>query len=281
MQYFTIQAHTHREAIDKMKLQYGENGKILTYRNIRLGGFLGMFSHEGVEVTGYIAENNSKKINITGYIAENNSKKINIQDEKLKILESAKKEQTLNYILKELKELKYDIGKTVAPIKKYPPAVEQIKELLYENDFSHEYTKQLCEKMLNDFSVIELENVGKMKGTVVEWIAEGIQIYEHRPQAEKQPTIITVVGPTGVGKTTTVAKLAALFGVAGNGKKPLSVRIITIDNYRIGAKQQIETYGDIMRIPVSFAETPSDLKKLIALYNDVDLILVDTIGKSQ
>jgi flagellar biosynthesis protein FlhF len=267
MQYFTIQAHTHREAIDKMKLQYGENGKILTYRNIRLGGFLGMFSHEGVEVTGYIAENNSKKINI--------------QDEKLKILESAKKEQTLNYILKELKELKYDIGKTVAPIKKYPPAVEQIKELLYENDFSHEYTKQLCEKMLNDFSVIELENVGKMKGMVVEWIAEGIQIYEHRPQAEKQPTIITVVGPTGVGKTTTVAKLAALFGVAGNGKKPLSVRIITIDNYRIGAKQQIETYGDIMRIPVSFAETPSDLKKLIALYNDVDLILVDTIGKSQ
>jgi flagellar biosynthesis protein FlhF len=268
MQYFTIQAYTHREAIDKMRLQYGENGKILTYRNIRLGGVLGFFSREGVEITGYIAENSTNK-------------KINIQDEKVKILETAKKEQTLSYILKELKELKYDIGKTVAPIRQHPPAIEKIKELLYENDFSSEYVKQIIEKMKNGFSIMDLENINKLQGVLVEWIGDSFTVYDDQEQEAKKPRIITVIGPTGVGKTTTVAKLAALYGLKSNGKKPLGVRIITIDNYRIGARQQIETYGDIMRIPVSFAETPSDLKKLIALYSDVDIILIDTIGKSQ
>jgi flagellar biosynthesis protein FlhF len=59
------------------------------------------------------------------------------------------------------------------------------------------------------------------------------------------------------------------------------VRIITIDSYRIGAKRQIEIYGEIMRIPVSSAETKEDLKKLLALHGDADIVLIDTIGKSQ
>ena len=97
----------------------------------------------------------------------------------------------------------------------------------------------------------------------------------------KKPRIFIVVGPTGVGKTTSIAKLAANFGLGNNGNAKENVRIITIDNYRIGAKKQIQIYGDIMRIPVSFAETDGDLKKYIALYSDVDIILIDTIGKSQ
>ena len=89
-----------------------------------------------------------------------------------------------------------------------------------------------------------------------------------------------VVGPTGVGKTTTIAKLAAIYGL-GDGRTPARrVRIITIDNYRIAAKQQIETYAEIMRIPVSLVESAEDLRKNIALYQDTDLILVDTIGRS-
>ncbi len=267
MQYFTIQAKSHREAIDKMRIQHGENGKILTYRNIRLGGFLGLFSKDGVEITGYVSEKNHKQNNI--------------QNEKMKVLETAKKEQTLNYILKELKELKYGIGKSIGIQQQDPPAIKRVKEILLENDFSLEYIGQITDKMCNRFSMMELENINKIQGDLIDWIAESVSIYDVDEQNAKKPKIITVIGPTGVGKTTTVAKLAALYGLENNGKKPLNVRIITIDNYRIGAKQQIETYGNIMRIPVSFAETPSDLKKLIALYNDIDIILIDTIGKSQ
>ncbi len=61
MQYFTIQARSNREAIEKMKVTYGEEARILTHRTVRLGGFLGMFASEGVEVTGYISEDGARK----------------------------------------------------------------------------------------------------------------------------------------------------------------------------------------------------------------------------
>ena len=82
----------------------------------------------------------------------------------------------------------------------------------------------------------------------------------------KIPKYVILVGPTGVGKTTTIAKLAAIYGFGHNGRKPVDVRMITIDNYRIGAKQQIDTYGSIMNIPVSGVESTQDLKKTLALY---------------
>ena len=90
------------------------------------------------------------------------------------------------------------------------------------------------------------------------------------------PKILIIVGPTGVGKTTTIAKLAAIYGLE-NGTQ---VRLVTIDNYKIAAKKQIETYADIMQIPVSFTESKEDLEKIIRLYQDVNVILIDTIGKS-
>ena len=61
MQYFTIQARSNREAIEKMKSTYGEEARILTHRSVKLRGFLGMFSSEGVEVTGYLSEDGSRK----------------------------------------------------------------------------------------------------------------------------------------------------------------------------------------------------------------------------
>jgi flagellar biosynthesis protein FlhF len=90
-----------------------------------------------------------------------------------------------------------------------------------------------------------------------------------------------LVGPTGVGKTTTIAKLAAIYGIENSGRRPLSVRMITIDAFRIGAKDQIEDFGDIMEIPVSYIDNRRDLRREIDLYREeTDLILVDTIGRS-
>jgi len=93
--------------------------------------------------------------------------------------------------------------------------------------------------------------------------------------------IVVLVGPTGVGKTTTVAKLAAIYGIGNSGRRPLSVRIITIDAFRIGAVDQIMKFGDIMEIPVSYIDNRRDLRKEIDLYREeADLILIDTIGRS-
>jgi flagellar biosynthesis protein FlhF len=94
------------------------------------------------------------------------------------------------------------------------------------------------------------------------------------------PLIITVVGPTGVGKTTTIAKLAAMYSFARDGGATRRVKMVTIDNYKIAARKQIETYAEIMQLPSAYAESRAELEKVISLSQDVDIILVDTIGKS-
>ena len=94
MQYFTIQARSNREAIEKMKGTYGEDARILTHRGVRVGGFLGLFSSEGVEVTGYLSEDGSRK------------RKQDVEEEKRKILDGVKKEQTLQMLLQEIQGLR-------------------------------------------------------------------------------------------------------------------------------------------------------------------------------
>jgi flagellar biosynthesis protein FlhF len=90
--------------------------------------------------------------------------------------------------------------------------------------------------------------------------------------------IVALVGPTGVGKTTTIAKLAAKF-ILKNG--PRQVALITTDNYRIGAHEQLSTYGRILGVPVRVASSATELCNLINGFADKRLILIDTAGMSQ
>jgi len=93
---------------------------------------------------------------------------------------------------------------------------------------------------------------------------------------DKKPTVVIFVGPTGVGKTTTLAKIAADSSL----NRELDVAMITADTYRIAAVQQLKTYAEILGIPVSVAYTPNEIKDCIAGYADKDLILIDTAGRS-
>lgn len=88
---------------------------------------------------------------------------------------------------------------------------------------------------------------------------------------------VFIIGPTGVGKTTTIAKLAADFALFARKK----VLLVTIDTYRIAALPQLRTYGEIMGVPLEVAYTPSELQQIVGDNQDKDVILIDTPGRGQ
>jgi len=269
MEYFTERGISHREVLDKISSKYGLSAKILTRKTIAMGGFLGLFRKEGVEYTGYV----SKKT-----VSEISSRD---KESKKAILEAAGKKDNklMETLLAEVKGLRDEIsvGPKSDSIKQHEN-IERLNELLSDNDFSNNFKNEIIDRLKRELSLEDLDDYSLIQQSVLEWIGEKINIYKEKPS--QIPKVFILVGPTGVGKTTTIAKLAAIKGITTSDKSSLSVRMITIDNYRIGARKQIETYGDIMGIPVTCVETFQDLEKQIQQYNDADLILVDTIGKS-
>ena len=88
--------------------------------------------------------------------------------------------------------------------------------------------------------------------------------------------LVALVGPTGVGKTTTVAKLAANFRLRDKRR----VGLITVDTYRVAAVEQLRTYADIIDLPMEVVATPREMREAVNRMTDLDLVLLDTAGRS-
>ena len=97
-----------------------------------------------------------------------------------------------------------------------------------------------------------------------------------QPGLPGKPRIVSFVGPTGVGKTTTIAKLAAQYKLQHN----VSVALLTIDTYRIAAVDQLRTYADIIDVPFSVVLSPDELSRRVSRLSDYSLIFIDTTGRS-
>lgn len=271
MIYFTETGRNHHELMQVIREKYGPDATVLSRKNISVGGFLGLFQKEGLEYSGYVSSKGRPRL------------KESDKREKQRILDSIKtekvKEDSLQKILDEVKSLKNEIKTApVQDVLKEIPTLDKIEEFLGENDFSINFIKKTMEKIKGELSYSELNDYDIVHDKVIEWIENSINIYE--PKNKKGTRIFILVGPTGVGKTTTIAKLAAQKGLGIDGTEKHSVKMITIDNYRIAAKKQIETYGEIMGLPVTCCESYEDLKTEIDINSDIDYIFVDTIGKS-
>jgi len=159
-----------------------------------------------------------------------------------------------------------------------PDELLQAYQRLLENQVAEEIAYQLVNSLrsrltpeqLRDPEVLRLELQKVIEASLP--VAGGIEM-----TAAARPRVVAFIGPTGVGKTTTIAKLAANFKLRGG----LSVGLVTIDTYRIAAVDQLRTYAQILDVPLKVVLTPKELAESISAMRDMDVILIDTAGRSQ
>lgn len=175
--------------------------------------------------------------------------------------------------LKELKELK-EFWKQLITQSKIPAT--EIYTRLEEEFANNGIDRRLAQKVLmNAFKSVSGAggaDIGELKAYMRNRVSEKIGVKD--PLSSKG--VITFVGPAGAGKSTTVAKLAALQAL----KRKKKVALVTMDTYRIGAAEQLKVYGKIIGVPVEVARTAKELASYIGVHRDKDSIFVDTAGRS-
>ncbi|MCE1227610.1 MAG: flagellar biosynthesis protein FlhF [Geobacteraceae bacterium] len=150
-----------------------------------------------------------------------------------------------------------------------PPLVRELERQGVEPD--------LQGKIIETVNTLPLgQGEETLKGRLGEAFGRLIRFAGNLRMKKNAPRIIALVGPTGVGKTTTTAKLAAMYALNRGNK----VALITMDIFRVGAVEQLKTYTKIMGIPLEVASTPKELERAVERHSDCDLILIDTAGRS-
>lgn len=157
--------------------------------------------------------------------------------------------------------------------------LNELREILGNNEFSNLFIEEMLESIRKTLSVIQIENrleVQKFAYHYLEDCVAKIVGTDDFLFSEAQKNVMVLIGPTGVGKTTTLAKIAANVKM----KEKRSVEFVTMDGYRIGAKEQIEKYAKLIGIKCTYADTSDELYRTILMSKE-SLVLIDTTGRSQ
>lgn len=151
---------------------------------------------------------------------------------------------------------------------------------LIGQDISEELADRVINDVRDELTADELDDEASIRRAVRRHLADYIPVAEH-PVPDKspddRPLTIALIGPTGVGKTTTLAKLAATFKLRRN----MRVGLITSDTYRIAAVDQLRTYANIIGVPLEVVLTPAEMQQAVHRLSDNDVLLLDTAGRSQ
>lgn len=259
------------EALSMIRNELGKEAVIITQRKVRKKGFLGMISPKLIEVTAAIE--NSKKLKNTKVKEDKNiedsinsiKKIMNENLKEKKIVDENKNEEIKNIevekIMNEISGIKEILNKTLLKEEVENYLLKTIEEFDIHKDI-YEECKNKEEKILSKEDAINylkekmdkeiIEDLKDMSGTVV------------------------LVGPTGVGKTTTIAKLAGKLAL----KEEKKVGLITVDTYRIGAVDQLKTYAEIMDIPFRVVLNGKEMEEAVKEMENLDVILIDSTGRS-
>jgi flagellar biosynthesis protein FlhF len=174
-------------------------------------------------------------------------------------------------LLGELGELKAQLEEMVG-ITPHTPVVEEVRSLFIKKGIAPQWLDTILSTLVGTSLV---EDTSLLVSYLLEEIDETLQIKEENLSG---PKVVMLVGPTGVGKTTTIAKLAARYAYLLN--RPYKVALINLDSYKVGAIEQLAHYADIMQIEHFAVTSPEAFKERVEALEGYDIILVDTAGMS-
>lgn len=157
-----------------------------------------------------------------------------------------------------------------------PPELFGLFTHLIEADVAEDQARVLLQRVCDYLPAIQTADEKVVRELTVRAIQERIAVAGPIQAVGGKRRVAALVGPTGVGKTTTIAKLAAHFRIREKRK----VGLITVDTYRIAAVDQLRTYADIIDLPLEVVSTPRDVRPALERLRQQELVLIDTAGRS-
>lgn len=147
---------------------------------------------------------------------------------------------------------------------------------LIEAEMSEDLAREMVDRVRTGVGAADLNNLPLLQQRLLRMLEDEITVAGPLGLCEGECHLVALVGPTGVGKTTTIAKLAANYRL----REKKRVGLITVDTYRIAAVEQLRTYADIIDLPMEVVSTPREMREAVGRMADLDLVLLDTAGRS-
>ncbi|MFA7412802.1 MAG: flagellar biosynthesis protein FlhF, partial [Tissierellaceae bacterium] len=182
--------------------------------------------------------------------------------------------RSINDELVELKNLMLNLSHKSEEKELFPPQLDRIHQVMVDNGINPSISLDIL-KDIGGKVDLEMKDMDTIRKIVMFNLSEKLGNPEPLT-VDTEQKIAFFVGSTGVGKTTTLAKIAANFVL----NKKYKVGLITLDTYRIAAVEQLKIYSEILQLPLKIAYNKNDLVKSLDEFKDKDIILIDTAGRS-
>lgn len=275
-----------QEAMTKIRSQLGSDAVILSNRPVRKKGLVGLFSKPLIEVmVAYEAEpkNGAAKQPkaaepLQAAQAPSQPAQSARSEESPASAVSAIPDAKLDEMEKRMESMNAAMLELASKLHVAPAAQRYCKEI--QQQFVHLIDCEVEEGIARNIADEAQDISDKRKAGPAEAFEQVIRQRLGDPEGIKlqrfKRTVAVFIGPTGAGKTTTIAKLAAKYAIHDKAK----VGLITADAYRIAAHEQIKTYADILEVPLRTIYKPEEITQALQELEDADIVLVDTPGKS-
>lgn len=163
-----------------------------------------------------------------------------------------------------------------APAHDLPESVFRAFTDLIDAEVDESIARQWIDEIRREADSRVLADSAMVTTRVIELLEKDIRVSGPITTEANKCRVVALVGPTGVGKTTTIAKLAANYRL----REKRRVGLITVDTYRVAAVEQLRTYADIIDLPMEVVATPREMREAVARMGHLDLVLMDTAGRS-